>query len=281
MRFGLHVSIAGGIDQAVSRAQELGCDCFQIFLASPRMWNNKRISDEMAHTFINARSQADIGPVAVHLTYLPNLATPFPDHWKNAVDHLIMQYEDAAKIGADYLVLHPGSARGGRHDKAVSRCAKAISKALKTVKNGPTILLENTAGAGSSVGAMPEDLAEIDRQVGKPDRVGMCLDTAHAVAAGLNLLQEGAMSRLLARLTNDFGRNPVKLVHLNDLRAAAGVGVDRHEHLGQGTLGEMILRDILHAEGLQEMDFILETPVENEGDDKKNLQIARKFAGLL
>ncbi len=278
MRLGVHVSIAGGLDRAVERALALGCDGFQIFVTNPRSWSGTRPSREAIRDFRAAREASGLGPVVVHLSYLPNLASPYRNEWRKSVRAFLAQVEDAAALGADFFVLHPGSSRGGRRHKACPRVARALRRALRLVRKGPVLLLENTAGAGSQLGAPPEDLAAIAEATRAPERVAVCFDTAHALAAGTNLARPGAMRAVRERYNRLFGFPALRLIHLNDSKTACGSGRDRHEHIGKGHLGETAFRDILHTPGLRRVPYILETPVDAPGDDARNLARARELA---
>ncbi len=278
MRFGVHVSVAGGLGKSLPRARDLGCETFQIFIGNPRGWAVRRIDPGTAAAFREARREAGIGPLVVHQTYLPNLASPVEADWRRSLAAFLWQYQDAAAIGAEFYVLHPGSAREGSRTRAVRRVAEALTQGLKTVRKGPVLCLENTAGGGAQLGSDPGELADIAARVDIPERVGVCFDTAHALAAGHGIAARTGMRRMREAYRRAFGRHPIRLLHLNDLRAEPGSRHDRHEHIGRGALGEAGIRNILHTPGLRRLPVILETPVDAPGDDARNLARARALA---
>jgi len=175
-------------------------------------------------------------------------------------------------------VLHPGSSLGTERDAAVKRVGQALAEALAQVSSGPALLVENTAGGGSQLGAESGELAAIAAACGAPERVGVCLDTAHACAAGHDVVTPAGLRRLLAGFRRAFGRLPIRLLHANDLRAEPGARHDRHEHIGRGAIGDDGFRALLRAAGLRRLPAILETPVEKDGDDRRNLARARRLA---
>ncbi len=278
MRFGMHVSIAGGIEKSVGRALALGCDAFQIFVANPRSWQQNRVAAGSVGAFLKARERSGLSPVVVHLTYLPNLASPDQAIYRKSCTHFLREYETAARLGTDFFVLHPGSATDGQPDRGTRRVAEALKRALSKTPDGPDLLLENTAGGGHCLGATPEGLAAIAHGVNAPGKVGVCFDTAHACAAGLALSRPGEMLALRRRYRRAFGYHPIRVIHLNDLRSAPGSRHDRHEHIGEGALGLGGLRNILHTPGLRRLGVILETPILEPGDDQRNLARARELA---
>ncbi len=279
MRFGVHTSIAGGLDRAVARAAELGCDCFQVFVANPRGWKSRRVGPGEAAAFCAAREQAGLGPVIVHLTYLPNLASPDKILWRKSLEALLEQYQAAALIHADMFVLHPGSSRGEDREQAMGRVAAALTRALDRIPDGPTLLLENTAGGGSSLGANPCELAFIAKAIDAGEHVSVCLDTAHAHASGFDLTRPGAMRSLRKQYRAAFGRHPICLVHLNDLKGELGSRHDQHQHIGKGAIGSPAFARIMATPGMRRLPYILETPINHEGDDYRNLARARQLGG--
>lgn len=277
MRFGVHTSIAGGLSKAVNRAEDLGCQAFQIFVANPRGWKARVLTDTEVQAFRMARRLSGMRPVVVHLTYLPNLASSELSIRRKSLSALLQQVQNAHRIGAELFVLHPGSARGICREAAIANVAEALKQAVAATPEGPVLLLENMAGGGQTLGAEPEELAEIDRIVGVPDRVGVCFDTAHAMAAGHPIHEGQGMKRLRERFRRAFERDPIRLLHLNDLRSGFASCHDRHEHIGQGALGRDGIRRVLRTTGLRRLPVILETPVDRDGDDRRNLARARKL----
>jgi deoxyribonuclease-4 len=278
MNIGAHVSIAGGLCKALERARDLGCDCAQVFIRNPRIWSDKRISQREADAFKLLRRQLRISPLVVHLSYLPNLGAPDREDWIKGVTHFLEEYEDAAKIGAELFVLHPGSAKRDRRRNAIPRVAEALREAVKKIKSGPVLLLENMPGAGRQLGSTPEELGEIAALVKAPKRLGVCFDTAHAYAAGINLTHAEGMESMRKRYRLAFGYDPVRLLHVNDINASCGSGRDLHAHLGRGRIGEEGFRHVFRAAEANSLPVILETPIDDDGDQATDLAFARALA---
>lgn len=278
MRFGVHVSIAGGVDQAPQRAADLGCDCFQLFVANPRSWSLPKLSEAECDAFRRARRRLRLGPVVVHLTYLPNCASPDRALREKSRRHLLHQYQSAAALGADLFVIHPGSHRGAGLEDGVARLADCINEALAAVPEGPVFLLENTAGGGDTIGRNPEELGAIFAAVAAPERLGLCLDTCHAWATGVEVGRPQAFRQLLTAHEATAGKGTVRLIHANDCPFPCGSGRDRHEHIGQGEIGRAGFRRALHTRGVRRLSWILETPVNEQDDDRQNLATIRELA---
>ncbi len=282
MRFGLHVSVAGGIDKAPQRAAYLGCDCFQVFVSNPRSWKFPEFTAEQIQSFISARNELALGPVTVHATYLPNLASPDTALYEKSVSHIKAQYLAGRDIQADYFVLHPGSSTNTPKEDGIKRIASALTTITGEVEGGPQFLLENTAGGGSSIGTLSEELGEIYRQSGLDDTlIGVCVDTCHAWAAGYDISGRGAFKRLITAYENELYKGCVKLIHCNDCLFGCGEGRDRHAHVGLGCIGIEGMKNILRAGGVKDIAVVLETPIDENRDDLANLEAARKYAGVL
>ncbi|MFH0910159.1 MAG: deoxyribonuclease IV [Planctomycetota bacterium] len=278
MKFGAHVSIAGGVAQAPGRAAALGCDCFQVFVANPRSWAMPVVSDAKAEAFQEARRKAGVGPVAVHVTYLPNLASPEKGLYQKSLKHLLAQYAAAARIGAELFVIHPGSHRGSGLEAGVRRIAEGLRRVFDEVPEGPWLLLENTAGGGDTIGRTCEELASIARAADAPERVGVCLDTCHAHAMGVDVGGKGVFKKFLNEHARAVGAGAVKCIHANDALFLLGEGRDRHEHIGLGRIGEEGFRHILATPGVKKLPVIMETPVDERRGDRDNLAAIRALA---
>ncbi len=278
MRFGVHCSIAGGVENAPGRAAGFGCDCFQFFVANPRAWRLPAIPPASVEAFRVARAAAGLGPAIVHMTYLPNLASPDRALCRKSVRHCRAQVAAAAALGAEFFVLHPGSRRGGDAAAAIARVGAGLREALDAAPDGPVLLLENTAGGGGTLGRSPDGLAALADAVDAPGRVGLCLDTCHAWAAGANVGRRGALARLLRAHEDAAGAGTVRLIHANDSRDPLGGGRDRHWHVGLGTIGETGFRNLLRCRAARGLPWILETPVDATRGDADNLAAVRALA---
>ncbi|MHC4885592.1 MAG: deoxyribonuclease IV [Planctomycetota bacterium] len=275
MKFGVHVSIAGGVAKAPARAAELGCDCFQLFVSNPRSWRLPMIAAEEAALFQRECRRLKLGPVVVHLTYLVNIASPDADLYARAVEHFKAQYAAAAALAADFFVIHPGSHKETSVKEGVQRVAAAIQETFCECPSGPVILLENTAGGGSTLGRSAEELGLLMEAIAEPDRTGLCLDTCHAYAMGHDVAAPAAFRTFFAAHERAAGKGSVRVIHMNDSMNQLGQGRDRHQHIGLGHFGEEGVRNILSTRGVRKLPFILETPVNDTRGDADNLAAIR------
>ena len=279
MRLGVHVSIAGGLLEAVARATRLRCSTMQIFSRSPRGGPSPKIVPELVAQFDAGRREADIAPLAVHGPYIINLASPDIAMWKQSVRLYEEEYARATAFKAEYLVTHVGSHRGEGEEAGIQRVAQAVSRALEAVKTSTVmILLENTAGSGQGLGYQFEQLAAIREAAGDPRRVGICLDTAHLFAAGYAIHTDTGLTETVASFDRTVGLQHVKLIHLNDSKAAFDSRVDRHWHIGEGQIGLEPFRRLVNHRALREIPFVVETPKSTEADDQRNLSTVRGLA---
>jgi deoxyribonuclease IV len=275
LRIGIHTSIAGSLDQAAHRAAELGANTFQIFSASPRMWKTRLPTAAETAGMREARTAFDLAPLVVHDSYLINLAAVDEALRKKSVAAFRGELERAVIIGAEYLVAHPGSYKGQTLDEGVRRVAKSVVEAARGLElNGMMLLLENTAGSGSAIGSRFEELAEIRRLAeGETElAIGYCLDTAHCLAAGYDVATAKGLRETVKAAEAALGLDSVRVIHANDSKAPIDSRVDRHEQIGKGHIGEDGFRRILRHPKLRGKPFILETPVEEEGDDRRNVE---------
>lgn len=273
MRFGFQFSIAGGLSRALQRALALGCQAVQLFVQNPRAWRWRPVVEAEVQKFVQLRRQSGVDPVIVHLSYLPNLAASEPYLYQRSQNRLQRELALAARLGADYLICHPGHAPWKA--EVWERVAEAIAAAVHYTPPPPLILLENTAGQGRQLGWHLLQLAKIMQVSGVP--LGLCLDTAHAFAAGYDLRHRAGINRLLAEIDRGPGLAAVKVLHLNDSQAPLGSRRDRHAHLGQGEIGLEGLRQLLNHPALAFRAVILETPDRQPADDHRNLAVARSL----
>ena len=274
MRLGFHLSIAGSLRRAVQQAQVLGCEALQIFVQNPRGWKWRPVAPAAIRDFSQARAQAGLGPLVVHLGYLPNLATADPALYALSIERLSRELELSRALGADYLVVHPG--HGPLGEASFRQVARALALAVSQVPPPPLVLLENTAGQGQELGWRITHLERIITLSRVP--LGLCLDTAHAHGAGYDLSRPPGVDRLLADLARGPGLDAVKIVHLNDSRAACNSRRDRHWHLGQGAIGLAGLRHLLSHPWFKPEAAIMETPKPHQAYEWYNLLVARSLA---
>lgn len=270
-RLGVHTSIGGGLHLSLERARELGCDTLQIFSHNPRGWAVKRISEEDVSTFKSLRLSFDISPVFIHASYLINVASKDILLRRRSIELLMIEMNRADLIGADYVVLHTGSAAGEDESDARRRAIDALNQVARSAKCKAGLLIENTAGERGDISSKVEDLSEMISGVEGGLISGICFDTCHAYAAGYNLGEKRIMKSLAMKLKEHIGIDKIKLIHLNDSKGDIGSRVDRHEHIGLGRIGMAGLSLFINHKPLRNIPLILETPKKQETDDTVNL----------
>jgi deoxyribonuclease IV len=279
MRAGVHTSIAGAVINAVDRARQLGCDTFQMFSASPRGWRAVDPSPNDCERFREARVCAGLAPLAVHDNYLINLASADSVIREKSITAFRRELERAAALGAEYLIAHPGSANGGVRAQALATLVESLRHAAKGLQlNGLMILIENTAGQGTSLGRSFEEVAEILFGAARDLPMGACIDTAHCFEAGYAIHTAAGLKAAVQQLDSTVGIEKVRLIHANDSKTAFASHADRHEHIGRGKIGVEAFRRIVCHPKLRSIPFICETPVDRPGDDKRNLRMMRRLA---
>ena len=285
LRIGIHTSIAASLENAALKASELGANTFQIFSSSPRMWRASSPGAEQIQLLRRARERLDLYPLAIHANYLVNLASVDPAIRERSIASFRGELERAAAIGAEYLVLHPGSYKGQSLEEGIAAFVlglrDAAAGAAGMMKTGVTVLLENTVGSGAQIGGRFEELRAIrDYAVQLTDvPVGYCLDTCHLLAAGFDVSSAAGLRETVRDADRVLGIDNVKLMHANDSKTPLGSHVDRHANIGEGHIGKAGFRRILAHPKLRGKPFILETPVEHDGDDRLNLENLKKLGG--
>jgi deoxyribonuclease IV len=290
LRIGIHTSIAGSYVNALEAARKLGCNALQIFSASPRMWQggSARIPEVDAQAFRERRNELGLGPLIVHANYLINLASAQRMLQTRSIQAFHDEIVRAVALGADFLVVHPGARGESSAGQAISTIVESVKQASKRAPmGGLRILIENTAGMGSAVGARLEEVGEI--LVGLRNLpVGACLDTAHLFAAGYDIKTERGLASTIGQIESSISLENVPVFHVNDSKTPLGGLVDRHEHIGKGKIGaEAFARILRHPrfgaagpEGLTGRAFIAETPIDDPGDDRRNVAMLWELAGL-
>ncbi len=279
-RLGAHMSIAGGVDRAPLRGREAWCETIQVFTKSNRQWRARPLLKDEIEGFRRNLEVVGIGPVVAHDCYLLNLAAPSASLWKRSVAAFRDELERAEQLGIPFLVAHPGSHGGAGEKAGVARVAEALNVLhAQLPRHRAQILLETTAGQGTSVGFRFEQLAAILEQVEAADRVGLCLDTCHLFAAGYDIRSLPGYRRTMRQLEGCLGIARVKAVHLNDSRQGLGSRVDRHEHIGEGRLGLAAFGWVLNDARLRRVPMILETPKGSNpiAADRRNLTRLRRL----
>ncbi|HEY4816700.1 MAG TPA: deoxyribonuclease IV [Candidatus Acidoferrum sp.] len=290
LRIGIHTSIAGGHLNALESAHKLGCNALQIFSASPRMWAGgpARVAEVDATAFRARRATLGLGPLVIHANYLINLAAQQPMLRTRSIQAFHDELVRGVALGADFVVVHPGACGDCKPDQAARLAVESVKQAAKNLP--PTslrILLENTAGMGTALGARLEELGEMLNAL-RNLQVGACLDTAHLFAAGYDIKSETGLASTLELIDRVIGLERIPVFHINDSKIPLGGRVDRHEHIGKGKIGaEAFRRFLTHLrlsaappEGLAGRAFLAETPIDDPGDDRRNVAALWEFAGL-
>ena len=263
-QLGAHVSAAGGVDNAPGRAAEIGCACLQLFTKQPSRWAEPVLEDVTAEAFGREREAHGVHTAVAHDSYLINLASPDPALWKRSLHSFESELRRSTRLGLDFVVTHPGNATDGDLETGVARNAEGLTRALDAVAGPTMVLLELTAGAGTSIGATFENLAGILARLpgSLAPRAGVCVDTCHAFAAGYDLAK--GWDGVWARFDDVLGLDRLRLFHVNDSKHPLGSRKDRHEHLGQGTLGVEPFRRLMNDPRFAQVPKLLETPKESD-----------------
>jgi deoxyribonuclease-4 len=277
MLIGAHVSPAGGLPKAIERGVERGCEAIQIFNQSPRMWKPTTYREEDIAAFREAMSDSPIEAVLIHAVYLLNCASDDKEIRAKSLTSLTHSLRVGHAIGASGVVLHPGSAKTGHVGEAIARAGKTIKQALSD-SEGCELHLENTAGAGGTLGRSFEELAALIDAAGAGKRLGVCLDSCHLLASGYDIRTPEKMGSVLGECSRKLGRGTVRSLHLNDSQTPLGSNRDRHANVGKGELGRKGCAAFLSAPSLQRLPCILETPGEKrEGPGRKEVALARRL----
>lgn len=273
MKLGMHLSIAGGLPRSLDRAQVLGCQALQIFLQNPRGWRWRPVPKLEIDCFLEKRQLHQIALVIAHLSYLPNLAATDEQLYMRSWERLRQELALGKDLGLDLLVCHPGHA--GADLKSFERVASGLNRIISELPPPPLILLENTSGQKNELGHKISHLQHIITLSRVP--VGLCLDTAHAFAAGYNLRLAAGRKSVLQEITMNPDFPSLKLIHLNDALFPCNSHRDRHWHIGQGAIGLQAMKKFLHCVSPWVEGIILETPKKHPEDDGRNLAAARKI----
>ncbi|NIM46594.1 MAG: deoxyribonuclease IV [Candidatus Aenigmarchaeota archaeon] len=277
MRFGVHTSISGKIYKAVDRAKEIGCETMQIFTGNPRGWQSVFYKDEDLRFFRKKRKKAKIDPLFCHTAYLVNLASPYDKFYKNSVSSVVNSLKIAEILDAKAVVTHIGSHLGQGFKKGFLCVIKALEKILEISSSEIPIALENSAGAGGSIGSSLSEIKKI-LDLLKSNRLLVCIDTAHAFSAGYNLKTKKGLDEFLVEFDKLIGLKKLVLLHLNDSKVHLGSKIDRHENIGKGHIGLLGFRNIVNHPQLRCLPGILETPgFKADTKDKTNLELIRSL----
>ena len=279
-RIGIHTSTAGGVSLAAERAYRLGCNTFQIFSSSPRQWQTYLLSEEQCRQMRRLREERGLRPLVIHAGYLVNLASVTPQFHRKSVVAFRGELERALALGAEFLVLHPGSFRGRSRGEGLDLVALSVAEAVAGVdleKSGLRVLIENTAGAEFSLGGSFEQVAELLERLRPVCPVGACIDTCHTHASGYDVVSAEGWTETTRQLDATVGLPNVLVWHCNDAKDSRGSRRDRHEHVGKGTIGLEPFRRLLNDPRTKHAAFIAETPIDEPGDDLRNVALLKSL----
>jgi deoxyribonuclease IV len=280
LRLGLHTSIAKSLESAALQAAEVGANTFQIFSASPRMWRASPPAPSAVKLLQRARERHDLSPLVIHANYLINLASCSEPLRLQSTRAFRGELERALAIGAEYLVVHPGNCKGHSVEQGIYAVIRSLAEAAEGLDTGNLmVLLENTAGSGAALGSRFEELGVMRQFAAELTglKIGFCIDTCHCLASGYDVSSAAGWKRTAAELDRTLGLENVRVIHANDSKAPLASHVDRHQHIGQGFIGEAGFRRILNHPLLRTKAFILETPVDDPGDEQRNMDMLRKL----
>ncbi len=282
-RIGIHTSTAGGVETSAERAYRLGCNAFQIFSSSPRQWMPYELAASQCAEMRRQRERYNLKPLAIHANYLINLAGGNPEFHAKSIAAFRGELERALALGAEFLVVHPGSYRGLSREAGLQRAAEAIERAadgLDLQKAGLRVLIENTAGSEFSLGGSFEQVAELLELLRKHVPAGACMDTCHTHVSGYDIVSEEGFVQTLCHLDQTVGLQTVHVFHCNDAKAARGSKLDRHQHIGKGSIGLEPFRRLLNDPRLAHAAFIAETPIDEPLDDLMNVNALKRLVRI-
>ena len=276
MKIGAHVSTAGGPQTAFDRAEAIGAEAAQIFLTPPQQWRSSKVDPEQAESF-RARAATSVGPLFVHGVYLINLATPDEANLTRSTSSLKSSLTTCAQLGIEGVIFHIGSHKGQSLDAVFDQICRACQDVLDATPPEALLILENSAGAGGTIGSRFPDLGRIIRQVGD-ERVKVCLDTQHCFGSGYDLSTAEGLELAMTEFEQEVGFEQLVAVHANDSKVELGSGRDRHENIGEGHIGIEGFRRIIGHRGFRDVPFLLEVPgFDGKGPDQANVDLLKQL----
>ena len=275
MEFGAHMSSSGGIFSAIDRIEAIGGDCVQVFTQSPRMWRPTNHTEEAIEKFKERRREAGIGGVVVHALYLVNLAAPNDEIYEKSIATMQTTVDVSCAIEADAVIFHVGSHLGAGFEVGLDRTARALEQILERCQGDTWLCMENSAGAGATIGRSVEELETLVQRLGGHERLGLCLDSCHLYASGYDVTDSAALDELVQQIDATVGLDRVRALHVNDSATPLGSNRDRHADVGKGLMGEGLGVFLAHP-AFQHLSAYLETPgPEKKGPDANEIQKLR------
>jgi len=279
MRFGFHISIAGGFSKVAERAKVRGCETLQLFSRNPRGWKYDPLDEADVKEFRETINRSGLFPIFLHLPYLPNIASRYSKFYSRSIDSIATDLKRAEQLGAPYLIIHIGHRMESSEDEAIEAVVQGINQAFESIKNSVNLLLENTAGQGTEIGYSFEQIQKIIDGVREKGRMGVCLDTAHSFEAGYDLSNGDGIERTIDEFERTIGLKRLQLLHLNDSKTPLGSKKDRHWHIGEGYIGLDGFRYLVNHPLLKHLPGIMETPRKDTVEDLKNMRVIRSLVG--
>jgi len=277
LRFGFHISIAQGFSKVIDKAKKTKCETIQLFSRNPRGWKYNDLEPNEVEHFKTKLSSSNISPCFLHLPYLPNLAAAKKELYTKSINSLCEDLKRAETLNIPFLVVHVGSRVTLNEEEAIEKVVKGINESLQRVSNQVMILLENTAGQGTELGSTFSQLQSILSGVKNKERMGICLDTAHAFEAGYDLSTQKGLDATLDEFDQLIGLKNLHLLHLNDSKTPLASHSDRHWHIGKGHIGLEGFRNIVNHPLLNHLPGIMETPRKDPKDDLRNMEVLRNL----
>ena len=278
MKIGAHVSTSGGVDKAIDRAEEIGAEAVQIFASSPRTWRFRFPQEEEVILFREKSEQKNIQPSFIHCSYLVNVGGN-PDLISKSIETLSNTINVGSQLGVRGVIFHGGSHKGSGFDAIFEQAISALKIVLEQTPDDTMLIIENSAGMGSHIGSSFAEIGKIVDALSN-DRVGVCLDTQHCIAAGYNLAEKDLIDDVINEFNDEIGLDKLVAVHANDSKTAFGSGVDRHENIGEGNIGLKGFETIMEHIAFREIPFLLEVPgfgEDSKGPDKENVDRLKKI----
>jgi len=277
MRFGFHISISGGFSRVVEKAEIRGCETIQFFSRNPRGWKYDVLHPDEVNTFRASVRSSRLFPIFLHLPYLPNIASRHSEFYNRSIDSIVIDLRRAEQLGAPYLIIHIGHRMESSEEEAVEAVAWAVNQAFARARNSTSLLLENTAGQGTEIGYEFGQIKKIIERVKAQDKIGICLDIAHAFEAGYDFSNKGGIEKAMESFDRTIGLNRLHLLHLNDSKTPLGSRKDRHWHIGEGHIGLEGFRYLVNHPRLKHLPGIMETPRKDTIEDLKNMKVIRSL----
>jgi deoxyribonuclease-4 len=277
MRFGFHISIAGGFSRIAERAEARGCETIQFFSRNPRGWAYSPLNKKEVRAFRSSIQSCRLSPIFLHMPYLPNIASSKSKFYRRSIHSIAADLQRAEDLGAHFLIIHIGHRMDSSEDQAIEAVSRGIDQAFAKVRNAVMLLLENTAGQGTEIGYSFDQIKKIIDGVSDNERMGVCLDTAHSFEAGYDLSTKDGIEKTLENFDRTIGLKRLHLLHLNDSKTPLGSRKDRHWHIGEGHIGLEGFRCLVNHPLLNHLPGIMETPRKDTVEDLRNMEVIRSL----